>query len=195
MAVQKLLPSDLDGVAPGSHKRILVLTSSFRAGSSTERFGVLIAEELRQAGLDVDLVNVGDLHLPWCTGDPAQVDEPDVVAWRARVESAIGYVWVSAEWHGSVAGSFKNALDLLTVADMRWKVVALAAQAGGAMGAINALGHMRTVAQNLGAWALPVQLSVNASELKNQFKGDIVDRVQRLTTELDEAVSKFDRVM
>jgi FMN reductase len=176
-------------------RRVLIVTSSCRAGSSTERLGLMMAGSLRATSLDVDLINVGDLGLPWCTGAPDQMNDEAVRAWRHRVGRAVGYIWVSAEWHGSMAGTLKNALDLLSESDLYWKVVALVAQAGGAMGAVNALSHMRAVAQNLGAWALPVQLSVSAAEIKSAPTPAVATRIDRIARELDEAVSKLDRVM
>jgi|SRR5579875_127481 len=178
-----------------ARRRILVITSSFRNGSTTERLGVLMAGALRAAGLDVDLVNVGELGLPWCTGTADQAKDEPVIQWRRRVAEAVGYVWVSAEWHGSMAGTLKNALDLLSAHDLRWKVVALVAQAGGTQGASNTLAHMRTVAQNLGAWVLPVQLSVTAEEIQGVLGRSSGERISRIAYELDEAVTKLDRFL
>lgn len=178
-----------------ARRKILLVTSSSRNGSTTERLGVLMAGALRAAGLDVDLANVGELGLPWCTGTADQAEDEAVSEWRRRVAEAVGYVWVSAEWHGSMAGTLKNALDLLSGRDLRWKVVALVAQAGGTQGASNTLAHMRTVAQNLGAWVLPVELSVAAEEVKGTLIRASEERIARIADELDEAVTKLDRVL
>jgi FMN reductase len=183
------------GAAEPAAAQILVLTSSCREGSSTSRLGVAVAEALRGTGRSVALVDAGDLQLPWCTGAPEQLEEPVVTAWREQARSVQAHVWVSAEWHGSMVGSLKNALDLLPVSDTHWKLVGLVAQAGGAMGAINALGHMRTVGQNLGTWVLPTQLSVKPEELGPPMRPEIAERLERFTREFDDAATRLDRVM
>jgi FMN reductase len=179
---------------PGA-AQILVLTSSCRPGSSTARLGGVVAEALRSAGRPTALVHAGDLALPSCTGAREQLDEPLVAAWRAKARSVLAHVWVSAEWHGSMVGTLKNALDLLPVSDTHWKLVGLVAQAGGAMGAVNALSHMRTVGQNLGTWVLPTQLSVKPEELGPPLRPEIAQRLERFTQEFDDAATRLDRVM
>ena len=176
-------------------RKILLITSSSRQGSTTERLGRLMAGAVRASGLDADLVNVGELGLPWCTGTAEQASDEAVQQWRRRVAEAVAYVWVSAEWHGSMTGTLKNSLDLLAERDLRWKVVALVAQAGGALGASNALAHMRTVAQNLGAWVLPVELSVTSEEVRGTLNPSSAERVTRIARELGDAVSKLDRYL
>jgi FMN reductase len=198
MAVRADLDRDAVSAASATDAapaQVLVLTSSCRPGSSTSRLGGVVAEALRSAGRPTALVHAGDLALPWCTGARDQLDEPVVTAWRDQARSVLAHVWVSAEWHGSIVGTLKNALDLLPVSDADWKLVGLVAQAGGAMGAINALGHMRTVGQNLGAWVLPTQLSVSPDELGPPLRSEIAQRLERFTQELDDAVTRLDRVM
>ncbi|HEY4279493.1 MAG TPA: NADPH-dependent FMN reductase [Conexibacter sp.] len=191
MAVQP----DLDREAVTAPPEVLVLTSSCREGSSTARLGGVVAQALRDAGRRAALVHAGDLSLPWCTGAREQLEEPRVTAWREQARSTVAHVWVSAEWHGSMVGTLKNALDLLPVTDTQWKLVGLVAQAGGAMGAINALGHMRTVGQNLGTWVLPTQLSVSPDDLGPPLRPQIAERLERFTREFDDAFTRLDRVM
>jgi FMN reductase len=176
---------------------ILVLTSSCRAGSSTARLGGVVAEAMRATGRSTALVHVGDLALPWCTGARDQLDEPRVLAWREQARSALAHVWVSAEWHGSMVGALKNALDLLPTSDARWSFVGLVGQAGGAMGATNALSHMRAVGQNFGGWVMPTQLSVAPDDLGPPLQPEIAERLDRFARELGDAVTRMEhgRVM
>lgn len=179
--------------ASSQDKRALVVTSSCRTGSTTERLGALLAAVLRDLPITAEVVHVGELGLPPCTGAAGQQNLACVRAWRERVASADCYVWASTEWHGSIAGSFKNALDFLTDDDMRWKILALAAQAGGALGAVSSLAHMRTIAQHLGAWVLPTQLSVHPRDLAAQPNGPILQRMRRMARELEGAMSQDSR--
>jgi FMN reductase len=172
-----------------TRRQVLVVTSSSRPGSATEHVGKLVADALAGTRrLHVDRVNVGDLDLPWCTGAPGQPDDHFVRSWRQRAGRADAHVWVSAEWQGSLAGTLKNALDLLGPDALEGRVVALVAQAGGTLGAVGALAHMQAVAHHLRAWVLPTQVSVHCDNIN----GDSTpQRLARLADELERAVKLF----
>ncbi|MCZ6788083.1 MAG: NAD(P)H-dependent oxidoreductase, partial [Planctomycetota bacterium] len=71
------------------------------------------------------------------------------------------------EYHGSFSGALKNAFDLMGFDEFQGKMVALIGVAGGALGAPNALNHLRQVCRQLHAWVLPDQVSIANS--KNAF--------------------------
>ena len=54
----------------------------------------------------------------------------------------------------------KNALDLMSPAEIRGKVLGFVGVSGGTMGATNALIGLRTVGRALHTWVLPEQASI-----------------------------------
>jgi len=167
---------------------VLVVAGTCRPGSTTGRLAVDVAALVAASGLVTRVVEVGELGLPICDGGPVQAELPEVRSWRALATASPAQIWVSPEWHGSMAGSLKNALDHLRVEDLQGRAVGLVAQAGGGMDAISALDHMRAVGRAFGCWVVPTQVSLRAFELEDRVSG-IAQRLGRLADELSGAAS------
>lgn len=94
-----------------------------------------------------------------------EVPEP-VQALIDTVYAADGLVWGSPLYHGTISGSFKNALDWLDLLDDRTpayltdKVVGLISTAGGVQG-IQAINTMEFVVRALRGWAVPRVLPIS----------------------------------
>lgn len=139
----------------------------------------------KQAGWDIELIDLRELQLPFCHGGEDYRQYPDVGILRKAVQSAHGIILVSPEYHGSVSGILKNALDLLEEGDIKGKVVATVGILGGAFGhgVTNTLGH---ICRHLHAWVVPLDLLIpNAGKAFNE-KGELIDIV--LCKRMDELV-------
>ena len=145
--------------------KVLAICGSMRAGSSTGRAVQIVLEAAQAAGAEVDFLSLSALDLPFCDG---RKDEEtyggDAAAFRSRVLAADAILVGSPEYHGSMTGSLKNALDLLGPQYMRGKMVGLLATARGDAGAMNTLNHLRHVCRWMEAWVLPNQVSVPTSQ-------------------------------
>jgi NAD(P)H-dependent FMN reductase len=62
-----------------------------------------------------------------------------------------------------LTGSLKNAIDLARKDEFEHKMVGLLGIAGGGMGAVNSINHLRTIMRGVGAWVIPHQVSVASS--------------------------------
>src|SRR3989449_5747097 len=81
-------------------------TSSSRAALKTALDGAA------DAGAKVDLLDLRQLNLPMY--DPSSEAVPESVTHLVEsVYAADGMIWSSPLYHGSISGSFKNALDWL----------------------------------------------------------------------------------
>ena len=140
--------------------RIVGLCGSLSASSSTHRALSLALEAAREAGAQTQLLDLRPLQLPFAGSDWAPGEWPDAVALVEAVRACDGLIWATPEYHGSFSGVLKNALDLCGIEDFEGKVVALLGVAGGQIGAIQSLSHLRTVARQLHLWALPNQVSI-----------------------------------
>ena len=141
--------------------RVLAVCGSCDPGSKTMKALRLAAGAVSEAGADVEVLDLRDYPLPILfsphapSGSDAAVD-----AVKAKFREADALLIGSPEYHGSYSGALKNLLDLMGFEEFEGKMVALVGVAGGALGATNALNHLRTVCLQLHSWVLPEQVSV-----------------------------------
>ena len=132
---------------------------------STSLAAVRVAlEGASQEGADVELFDVRTLDLPMYGASDANVPE----AARALCESVYashGMLWSSPLYHGTISGSFKNALDWLQLLGDRQpayltdKVIGLISTAGGTQG-LQAVNTMEFIVRALRGWAVPLVVPV-----------------------------------
>lgn len=126
----------------------------------------LALEAAAEAGAERELVDVRLLELPMY--DPDTPAPEAAVRLGEVVASADGMVWSSPLYHGSISGSFKNAVDWLQVLADRTppfladKVVGLIATAGGVQG-LQAVNTMEFIVRALRGWAVPLVLPIPRS--------------------------------
>ena len=117
----------------------------------------------RDAGARVGLFDVRELDLPMY--DPALEPPPNARRLAEAVASAQGMLWSSPLYHGTISGSFKNALDWLELLGDRDppyltdKAIGLISAAGGTQG-LNAVNTMEFVVRALRGWAVPLVLPI-----------------------------------
>ncbi|MBN1965559.1 MAG: NAD(P)H-dependent oxidoreductase [Anaerolineae bacterium] len=156
--------------------RVVGIPGSLRQQSYT-RFAVQIAlQGARQAGAEVELLDLRDYDLLFYNDDiPAADYPPDVARLQAAVQSAQGIILGTPEYHAGVSGVLKNALDLMGFDEFGGKLIGLIGVSGGRMGATNALNSLRTIGRNLHAWVIPHQVSIPAARLKFEADGTTND--------------------
>ncbi|MGH9022627.1 MAG: NADPH-dependent FMN reductase [Acidimicrobiia bacterium] len=132
-----------------------------KSGSlSALRIALAGAEE---AGATTELLDLRTMDLPMYRPD-AEPTAP-VERFCDLTYSADGLLWSSPLYHGTVSGSFKNALDWLQVLAGRNppyltdKVIGLIAAAGGVQG-LQAVNTMEFVVRALRGWAVPLVVPV-----------------------------------
>jgi NAD(P)H-dependent FMN reductase len=151
--------------------RIVTLCGSLRPGSTTGRALEMAASAAQATGASVEAVSLCDLGLPFCDG---RKDEStygaSTAAFRSIIASADGLLIGSPNYHGSMTGALKNALDLLGPDAVRDKLVGLVATARGDAGAMNTLNHLRHVCRWMNAWVIPAEVSIPRAQ--DAFDGD-----------------------
>jgi FMN reductase len=135
------------------------------AAQSTSLAAVRIAlEGASQAGAHTELYDIRQLDLPMYAPGMSTVPE----AARALCESVYacdGMLWSSPLYHGTLSGSFKNALDWLQLLSDRQpayltdKVIGLISTAGGAQG-LQAVNTMEFIVRALRGWAVPLVIPI-----------------------------------
>jgi FMN reductase len=120
-------------------------------------------EGVAEAGAETELFDVRELALPMY--EPGTAAPEGVLRMAEAMYNADGLVWSSPMYHGTISGSFKNALDWLQVLGNRKpsyltdKVVGLISTAGGVQG-LQAVNTMEFVVRALRGWAVPLVLPI-----------------------------------
>ena len=150
---------------------ILTICGSIRPDSTTARALALASDAAAATGADVRTIELGALSLPFCDGrDDERSYAGDAVTFMDAVEWADGLLIGSPNYHGSLTGVLKNALDLLGPDAIRDKLVGLLATARGEAGAMNTLNHTRHICRWMNGWVIPAEVSIPRAQ--DAFSGD-----------------------
>jgi FMN reductase len=133
----------------------LASTSRSRAALATALAGA------SDAGAETELLDIRVLDLPLY--DPDVEPNASTIAMVTALEGADGLIWSSPLYQGSVAGSFKNALDWLHLPSgsvfLADKAIGLISVSGGTQG-MQAINAMEFSVRALRAWAVPYVVPV-----------------------------------
>ncbi len=140
---------------------VVGICGSLRPQSLT-RIAVSIAlEGAAELGAETRLIDLRHYNLVFCDGKEDESKYPeDVFRLRQDVREAQGIILGTPEYHGSLSGVLKNALDLMGFKEFEAKIVGLVGVSGGRLGAINALNDLRVIGRTLHAWVVPEQALV-----------------------------------
>ena len=143
---------------------VVGLGGSMAEGSRSAAALRIVLEGAQEAGASTAGLEISKLKLPMYT--PGDGEPPESARRLAdAVYEADGLVWSSPMYHGTVSGSFKNALDWLQLLSDRDppflanKVVGLVSTAGGVQG-LQAVNTMEFVVRALRGWAVPLVILV-----------------------------------
>lgn len=159
---------------------------------SYSRLGLEIALKMaEQAGAETHLLDVKALDLPMYDADFEISDYPqpqvieDFLALHRRADV---FLWSSPSYHGTVTGSFKNAIDFIEfLADDERPYLTGRAVGLIAVNDIPPVDTMRTIARELRAWVSPSTVVLRKTDFNAD--GSIHDeaklrRLNRVVTEL-----------
>lgn len=175
--------------------KIVGLAGSLRPGSYSQLALEDVAKRVEALGAEVEILDLRSLNLPFCDGSKTYPDYPDVEKLKQAVLNADGIILVTPEYHGSISGVLKNALDLMGFEEFSDKVTGLISVLGGQSNS-NSLNDMRTIMRWIHAWTIPEQVAIgqawkafdetgrlidtNLSERLDAFAQSLVDNTQKL---------------
>ncbi len=147
---------------PNKHNenRITVvgICGSLRSGSHTHAAVKLALQAAQEAGAQTLLIDLRDYQLGFCDGETSAC--ADAVKLRQTVREAQGIILGTPEYHGSFSGVLKNAIDHLEGKDLNGKIIGLIGVSGGALGGVEALNGLRSIARSVHAWVIPQQAAI-----------------------------------
>lgn len=144
--------------------KVVGLGGSLAEHSSSLAALSIALEGAAEMGAETELLDIRELDLPMYV--PGMTDIPVSVHKLCRaVQEAEGMLWSSPLYHGTISGSFKNALDWLQLLSDRKpayltdKVVGLISTAGGTQG-LQAVNTMEFIVRALRGWAVPLVIPI-----------------------------------
>ncbi len=148
--------------------RILAVVGSTNANSVTRVAVAQVAEQLRQSGCDVDLLDLGQEPLALFNVESAY-RQPGFAALRARVAAADVFVLGTPDYHGSISSALKNFLDHFwhEFAGKLFATIVASHEKG-----LTVTDQLRTVARQCYAWSLPY--GVAFAEKQDVADGQII---------------------
>lgn len=148
----------------GQAAKIVGLGGSLAAASRSLTALRVAAEAAEEEGANVSIFEVRELDLPFFAPRLAPPSQASVFA--DAVYEADGLLLSSPMYHGTISGSFKNALDWLELLGGREppylsnKIVGLISIAAGVQG-LQAVNTLEFVVRSLRGWAVPLVIPIS----------------------------------
>ena len=154
--------------------KIVGITGSLRNGSYSALALEQAVNRVKALDAEVEIFDLRDLRLPFCDGGDEYPDYPDVEILREAVKAADGLILATPEYHGSVSGVLKNALDLMSFEHLSGKVTGLISVLGGQSNS-NALNDLRVIVRWVHGWVIPEQIAVGQAWQAFNKEGKLTD--------------------
>lgn len=154
--------------------KIVGIGGSLRAGSYSQQALQLAMQRVEALGAETEILDLRTMTLPFCNSDDDYADYPDVERLRNTVKEAQGLILATPEYHGSVSGVIKNALDLMSFEHLDGKVTGLISVLGGQSNS-NALNDLRLIMRWVHAWVIPEQIAIGQVWKAFSEEGKLLD--------------------
>jgi FMN reductase len=154
--------------------KIVGIAGSLRSGSYSQQALEIAAQRVKALGAEVEILDLRTMNLPFCDGGDEYPDYPDVARLSQTVKEADGLILATPEYHGSISGVLKNALDLLGFEELSGKVTGLISVLGGQPNS-NALNDLRLIMRWVHAWVIPEQVAIGQAWKAFSEDGKLLD--------------------
>jgi FMN reductase len=178
--------------------RVVGLCGSLRPASWTRAALNIALEGAQEKGATAELLDLRDYDLPFCTGEERDPGEgtSGAAELRQRVLEANGIILATPNYHGTLSGVLKNALDLMSMREFEGKVVGLVGVSGGRMGATSTLNTLRSIGRTLHAWVIPWEAWVYSADSAFVADGTLRDAAaEERLKEVGRRVARLTRML
>lgn len=163
--------------------KIVGIAGSLRPDSNSYQALMQAVQRVQALGAEVEILDLRKMNLPFCDGGDEYPDYPDVEKLREAVKQADGIILATPEYHGSVSGVLKNALDLMSFEHLSGKVAGLISVLGGQSNN-NALNDLRIILRWVHGWVIPEQIAVGQAWKAFGPEGKLLD--EKLSQRFDQ---------
>ncbi|MDF0676990.1 MAG: NAD(P)H-dependent oxidoreductase [Nitrospira sp.] len=138
---------------------IVIINGSVRPGNYTNMASALVLDELKKhPKVSTEVIDPVTLNLPPPGTDPQSKDAKQL---QQKVGQATGIILATPEYYGSFSSVMKHVIESLGYPSaLTGKPVALLGIAGGTIGAVKSLEHLRSVVSHVGGVVLPMPISI-----------------------------------
>ncbi len=154
--------------------KIVGIMGSLRPDSYSALALKQAASRIEALGAEVEILDLRDMTLPFCNGGSDYPKYPDVEILREKVKAADGLILATPEYHGSLSGVLKNALDLMSFEHLSDKVTGLISVLGGQSNS-NALNDLRIIVRWVHGVVIPEQIAVGQAWQAFDSSGGLKD--------------------
>lgn len=169
---------------------IIILAGSNRKNATSTRLGEYAAEVISGQGHEASLFDLYQTPLPFYAPDEKQNEDQNLSDLNTGMLAADAIILSTPEYHGSISGVLKNALDHLSQAHFSGKPVLSISSAGGAVG-VSSLLQLQAIIRNLHGINAQEWISIGGAQRRRfeatfdgyeEFEGsqDIEDRIKRV---------------
>lgn len=145
--------------------KVMILTGSNRKEATSTKLAEHAAHFINQQGEKVTLFDLHKRPLPFYSPDESYAEHEHLSALHQEMLTANAIILITPEYHGSMSGVMKNALDHLGQTHFNGKVVLSASSAGGAVG-VSSLLQLQAVVRNLHGINTPDWISIGGMQRK-----------------------------
>jgi FMN reductase len=181
--------------------KILALTGAARQGSKTTELSKISKKYFEKPEVEYNIFDLQKTPLPIFDQSEKNLNSKNVQLLLRQAKQADGFVMVSPEYHGSMSGAIKNALDWLDYLEddnfLQGKVAGIMG-GGGMLGNSGATIQLMMALRALHAWLMP-DVIVNIQKIRNALnENDLVEksdkeRLQKFANSLIKYTSIFKR--
>ncbi|BAZ43291.1 NADPH-dependent FMN reductase [Chondrocystis sp. NIES-4102] len=139
--------------------KIIGIAGSLRPESYTAIALQQAINRVQALGAETEIIDLREMNLPFCNGGSEYSEYSDVEVLRSKVKAANGLILATPEYHGSVSGVIKNALDLMSFEHLSNKVTGLISVLGGQPNS-NALNDLRIIIRWVHGHVIPEQIAI-----------------------------------
>mgnify|MGYP003935134041 FL=1 len=150
---------------------VLILAGSNRKNSTSTKLCRYIERILRGKGCDVTFFDLYRQPLPFYCPDDDPQDDANLTALKNAITRANAVVLSTPEYHGSMSGVLKNALDHLGSEHFEGKVVLSVSSAGGAVG-VSSLQQLQAVVRYVHGINCPEWISIGGENRQFDAQGE-----------------------
>src|SRR5579864_2251073 len=170
---------------------IVVINGSVRPGNYTAMAVAIVVDELQKhPKVSVEVVDPAKFNLPFPGTDPAS---PATKRLQEIVRGATGVILATPEYHGSFSSVMKLVIENLGFPSvLAGKPVQLLGVAAGSIGAVKSLEQLRSIASHIGAFVLPLAVSIPNVQKVFDSSGRVLDpAVEKLVRSLATNVMNY----
>ncbi|MCC0179123.1 NAD(P)H-dependent oxidoreductase [Waterburya agarophytonicola K14] len=154
--------------------KIVGIIGSLRTDSYSALALKQAADRVRALGAEVKILDLREMKLPFCDGGSEYPEYPDVETLRETVKNADGLILATPEYHGSLSGVLKNALDLMSFEHLSDKTTGLISVLGGQSNS-NALNDLRVIVRWVHGFVIPEQIAIGQAWQAFDSDGNLKD--------------------